>query len=85
VSDGVLILWIWVLGVLNTSSGNDTNPADSTTEVDPDEHGSTTDFVNEARSDTGDDDLDNIHGDEKVGLGDFISETGSCENTIQEV
>ena len=85
VLDSVWILWIRVLLVLNTSSCDDTDPANGTTEVDPDEHGATTDFVDEARSGGGDDDLDNVHSDEKIGLENRVGDTGSLQDTVQEI
>lgn len=71
--------------VMDARCSNDTNPADSASNVDPDEKWATTDSVDEASTDGGNDNLDSVHGNEQVGTSDWVIDTSLLKDTSQEV
>lgn len=77
-------LVLLVIGV-NTTGGNDTNPADCTSNVDPDEKWTTTDSVDEASTDGRDNNLNSVHGNEQVGTSSLVLDTSLLQDTSQEV
>lgn len=71
--------------LLDTCGGGDTDPAEGACNVDPDEERTATKLIDKHGADEGHDALDGVHDDEEVGLGSGVGDTGSVQNTTQEV
>lgn len=71
--------------LLHSAGNNDTNPADRTSNVNPNEERSSANLIDSGGTNSRDDTLNSVHGDEQVGSGGSIRDTSVLEDRGQVV
>ena len=70
---------------LNTGRSSNTDPANGTTKVDPDEHRTTSNGINKHASNSSEENLDSVHDNKEMAPGGSILDACSFEDSSKEV